>query len=220
MNGSNAYRDPYLASIFADGLAFKVMHAFQSLQRGQELFATSRIGKALPGDVNGVQYHLFRRIVAECSGQGWIYAEEATVRYALKDTDDSIVEYSAIVPLRLTECVLRFFAVSYVPTYPCDANDPALVVAYRYFRRQDLDLVACLIDDALFPVKERHPRADYVLLVLIKGTREFPRVEIEVSLALKIFRGPHSDYVRQLGIGHQEPALEVLHIHEIGDVID
>jgi hypothetical protein len=97
-------------------------------------------------------HHFLRGIVAVNAGYGWVHAQNAAARRALKDADNGTVKDTSILLFRLAKLILHFFTQADVMAYAGDACDMAFAVKERDFCRQDVDLVPCTVDAFLFAV--------------------------------------------------------------------
>ena len=151
-NGAYAHGDPDLAAIFATGLAFKVLHAADSVHHQHEFKPTLGVGKEMLRHIGDAGRHFIRGIVAESKSHRRVHAKKAALRRALKDADNGLVKDSSVLLFRLPQRSLHHFACGDVMAYARYANDMAIAVKQRHFCRQDMNHISRTVHIRFFMV--------------------------------------------------------------------
>ena len=122
--------------------------------------------------------------------------------------------------VRQTQRLLRLLEIRDVAAYPYQSEDVSLVVLQGQLRRQDHPGIAARIPMGFVLVNQGLPPAHQLLLVGTILRRQFLRVKIAVGLTQQIVRCrcPHDPRHRE--IRRHEPALGVLDVHAIRQVVD
>src|SRR5437763_330258 len=101
-----------------------------------------------------------------------------------------------------------------------EANDLAVLAPEGHLRGQNVAKIALRIHACLFAVRLGFPPADHSLLIFEECSGELTRIEIEIGLSDQLLRTLRAHLPRNGQIGQQEPAVRVLHVHVVRDVID